>query len=137
MTPASKHAFDGAARPEPGDKRSHATSEGRFVIHLCLVAQPITIPQPRDPQLTRYRFFFSHCWESGRRLLQLNLGFFQTMVEAQKWHAILSRIYPDAFVSESPAAQPDLPVNTQVLRMLETDGVDGPKHGADRYGRCR
>jgi len=132
MTLAPKHAFDGAARPELGDKRTPATREGRFVINLCSVAQPITIPQPRDSQLTRFSFFFSHCWENGRRIFRLNLGFFRTLVEAQKWHAILSRIYPDAFVSESPAAQSDLPVNTQVLRMLETGSVDGPKHGADR-----
>jgi hypothetical protein len=35
-------------------------------------------------------------------------------------------------VSESPAAQPDLLVNTQVLRMLETGSVDRLEHGADR-----
>jgi hypothetical protein len=116
MTLAHKHPFDGAARPEPGDKRTPAAGEGRFVIILCSVAQPTAIPQPRDSQLTRFRFFFSHCWEDGRRQFRLHLGFFQTIVEAQKWHAILSRIYPDAFVSESPAAQPDLLVNTQVLR---------------------
>ena len=132
MTLAPKHAFDGAARPEPGDKRTPAAREGRFVINLCLVAVPITIPQPRDSQLTRFRFFLSHCWEDGRKRFRLHLGFFQTLTEAQKWHAILSRIYPDAFVSESPAAQPDLLVNTQVLRMLETGSVDGLEHGTDR-----
>ncbi len=132
MTLAPKHAFDDAARPESGDKRIPALREGRFVINLCSVAQPITIPQPGDPQLTRFRFFFSHCWENGHREFRLNLGFFQTIVEAQKWHVILSKIYPDAFVSESPAAQPDLLVNTQVLRMFERGSVDGLEHGADR-----
>jgi hypothetical protein len=132
LTLAPKHAFDGAARPEPGDRGTPATREGRFVINLCSVAQPITIPQPRDSQLTRFRFFFSHYWENGRRRFRLNLGFFQTIVEARKWHAILSRIYPDAFVIESPAAQPDLLVNTQVLRMLETSSVEGREHSADR-----
>jgi hypothetical protein len=120
MTLAPKHAFDGAARPEPGDKGTPAAREGRFVIHLCSVAQPTAIQQPRDSQLTRFRFFFSHCWENGHRRFRLNLGFFRTIVEAQKWHAILIRIYPDAFVSELPAEQPDLLVNTQVLRMRET-----------------
>ena len=132
MTLAPKHAFDDAPRPEPGDKRIPAAREGRFVINLCSVSQPITIPRSADPQLTRFRFFFSHCWENGRRGFRLNLGFFQTIVEAQKWHAILSKIYPDAFVSESPAAQPDLLVNTQVLGMLERGRVDGMEHGADR-----
>jgi hypothetical protein len=101
-----------------GDKRTSAAQEGRFIINLCSVAAPVTIPQSPASQLTRFHFFFSHCWEDGRRHYRLNLGFFQTRVEAQKWHAILSRIYPDAFVSESPAAQPNLPVNTQVLRIL-------------------
>jgi hypothetical protein len=132
MTLAPKHAFDGTARPELGDKRTPAAQEGRFVINLCPVVAPITIPQPRASQLTRFHFFFSHCWEDGRRRYRLNLGFFQTIVEAQKWHAILTRIYPDAFVIESPAAQPDLLVNTQVLRMLETGSVDRLEHGADR-----
>jgi hypothetical protein len=123
MTLAPKHAFHGTARPEPGDKTTPAAREGRFVINLCSVVAPITIPQPRASQITRFQFFFSHCWEDGRKLYRLNLGFFQTIVEAQKWHAILSRIYPNAFVIESsPAAQPDLLVNTQVLGHLSTGG---------------
>jgi hypothetical protein len=128
MTLAPKHAFDGIARPELRNKSTSAAREGRFIINLCSVAQPITIPQPRDPQLTRFRFFFSHCWEDGHRRFRLHLGFFQTIVEAQKWHAILSRIYPDAFVSESPVVQPDLLVNTQVLMMRETGRFDGLEH---------
>ena len=132
MTLASKHAFDGTAHPEPGGRSTPTAPEGRFIINLCLVTQPITIQQPRDSQLTRFRFFFSHCWEDGRKRFRLHLGFFQTIVEAQKWHAILSRIYPDAFVSESPAAHADLLVNTQVLRRLETGSVDGLEQGVDR-----
>jgi len=122
MTPAPKHALDGIVSPEPGDERTAAAREGRFVISLCLVTIPITIPQPRDSQLTRFRFFLSHCWEDGRKRFRLHLGFFQSMTEAQKWHAILSRIYPDAFVSESPAAGPDLLVNTQVLTSKHRGG---------------
>jgi len=118
-------------RAEPGDKGTPTAPAARFMINLCSVAQPITIPQPRDSQLTRFRFFFSHYWEDGRRRFRLHLGFFQTIVEAQKWHAILSRIYPDAFVSESSATQPGLLVNTHVLRMLETGSVHGLEHGAD------
>lgn len=108
----------GNASKESMDKGS-CTAPGRYVINLCSIAAPITIPQPRASQLARFHFFFSHCWEDDRRHYRLSLGFFQSIVEAQKWHAILSRTYPNAFVSESPAAQPDLLVNTQVLRVLE------------------
>src|SRR5258707_13762346 len=107
MTLAPKHAFDGTASPEPGDKRTPAAREGRFVINLCLVAVPIAIPQPRDSQLTRFRFFLSHCWEDGRKRFRLHLGFFQAITKAQKWHALLSRIYPDEFLSNSPSSPPD------------------------------
>jgi hypothetical protein len=78
---------------------------GKFVIHLCVVGAPITIPQPRSPELVRYRFFLHTCWEEGVKRHRLYMGHFQTRGEAEKWLETLRRIYPSAFVSETPKAE--------------------------------
>lgn len=78
---------------------------GKFVIHLCVVGAPITIPQPRSPDLVRYRFFLHTCWEEGVKRHRLYMGHFQTRAEAEKWLETLRRIYPSAFVSETPKAE--------------------------------
>ena len=114
MTLAPEHSSDGGAPDQ-----HNPVQQGEFVINLCAVAVPITIPQPRAPQLTRFRFFLSHSWEEGRRRYRLHMGYFPTAAEAQKWLDLLRRIYPSAFVSPAPAVRPDLLSNTEVLRILE------------------
>lgn len=137
MTLVPEHASDGTARPVAGDKGSPAAQEGGFVINLCSVAAPITIPQPRAPQLTRFRFFFSHCWEDSRRRYRLHMGYFPTAAEAQKWLAVLRKIYPSAFVSAAPVVQPDLLSSTEILRILQQPGVgvDGLELRADTMAK--
>jgi len=130
MTLAPKHAFDGSATLVAGDNGTPVAQKGRFVINLCSIAAPIPIPQPRASQLTRYRFFLSHCWEEGRRRYRLHMGHFQTVAEAQKWLDILRRVYPSAFVSEAPADQLDLLSNTEVLRILQQPVADLSELGA-------
>jgi hypothetical protein len=125
MTLAPEPPLDGAARPVAGDQQNPGVQPGEFVINLCAVAVPIAIPQPRAPQLTRFRFFLSHCWEEGRRRYRLHMGYFATAAEAQKWLDVLRRIYPSAYVSTAPAVRPDLLSNTEVLRILELPRVDG------------
>lgn len=132
MTLAPKHALDGTTRSTPDDKASPGTPAKLFVINLCSVATPITIPQPRAAQLTRFRFFLSHHWENGQRQYRLHMGDFPTVSEAQKWLAILRRIYPTACVSEAPAAQPDLMSSTQALKILEIGSLEGLPHGSGR-----
>lgn len=84
---------------------SSTAPAGKFVIHLCVVGAPITIPQPRSPDLVRYRFFLHTCWEEGVKRHRLYMGHFQTRAEAEKWLETLRRIYPSAFVSETPKAE--------------------------------
>jgi hypothetical protein len=127
MTLAPEHSSDGGAPDQQNPVR-----QGEFVINLCAVAVPITIPQPRAPQLNRFRFFLSHSWEEGRRRYRLHMGYFPTAAEAQKWLDLLRRIYPSAFVSTAPAVRPDLLSNTEVLRILELPRVDGSEQGGDR-----
>jgi hypothetical protein len=99
-----------------------ATAEGKFVITLCSVPTPVTIPQPRSPQLTRFKFFLGTSLEAGRKSYTLYMGYFTTPTEAEKWLGVLRGIYPEAFVSERSATQPDSFSDTQVLSILEKRG---------------
>jgi hypothetical protein len=81
--------------------------EGRFVINLCSVDTPITLPQPHSPELMRFKFFLSHRMEANRRRYTLHLGHFSTLTEAQKWLTILRGVYPNAFVSDGSLAAED------------------------------
>src|SRR5262245_52886249 len=89
------------------------TSSAQFLINLCSLDSPITVPQPRAPRLTRYSFFITHSWENGRRQYHLHMGYFGSIAEADKWLATLKRVYPDAHVGEAPESQPDLMSSTQ------------------------
>lgn len=96
---------------------SPGTQAGKFVISLCTVAVPITIPQPRSPELLRYRFFLHTCWEEGTRCHRLYMGYFATRADAEQWLGKLRRIYPSAFVSISPEAH--LLTSAQIMSLLD------------------
>ena len=102
----------------------------RWVINLCSLAAPMPIPQPRASRLTRFSFFLSHYREDGRRQYRLLMGYFASIAEADKWLATLKKVYPQAFVSEAPASQPDLMSDTQALRILEVGRVASVQTGA-------
>ncbi|MFL6606245.1 MAG: hypothetical protein ACJ8R9_33645 [Steroidobacteraceae bacterium] len=106
-------------------------AEGKFVITLCSVATPVTIPQPRSPQLTRFRFFLGQTMEGGRKRYTLYMGHFTTSAEAAKWLTILRGIYPDAFVSEGPVSQSGAISDTQVLSILEERRATNTAPSAD------
>jgi hypothetical protein len=107
---------------------SPSAQAGKFVISLCTVAVPIAIPQPRSPQLMRYRFFLHTCWEEGARCHRLYMGYFETREAAQKWLGTLRRIYPSAFVSVSPEAQ--ALTGSQVISLLDQPAsFSRPAHG--------
>jgi hypothetical protein len=104
---------------------SNGSSSRQFVINLCSLDSPITVPQPRAPRLTRYSFFLSHSWENGRRQYHLHMGYFNSAAEADKWLMTLKRVYPTAHVGEAPESQPDLMSSTQRLRVLAIGDVGG------------
>jgi hypothetical protein len=110
------------ARPETGGHGRSAAQPGTFIITLCSVQTPITIPKPRASEITRFRFFFSYCREDGARRYRLHLGYFPTLAEADKWFKILRRIYPDAYVTEGSAIQTDMLSDTQILTMSAIRG---------------
>jgi len=102
----------------------------RYVINLCALPTPITIPQPRASRLTRFSFFLNHSWEDGRRQYRLLMGYFASVAEAEKWLNTLRRVYPLAFISKAPDVQPELMSSTQALRILEIGSVE--TRGANR-----
>ena len=110
-----------------------------FVINLCSLAAPITVPQPRASRLTRYTFFLSHTWVDDRRQYRLHMGYFNTAAEADKWLATLKRVYPEAHVGEAPEAQPDLLTSTQRVRVLQIGQIgelpEDFQSGRDSYSR--
>ncbi len=106
----------------------------KYVITLCSLQAPITVPQPRAPRLTRYSFFLTHSWENGRRQYHLHMGYFASPDEADKWLTTLKRVYPTACVTEAPVVQPDLMTSTQRLRVLAIGDV-GPS--GDEWVRQR
>jgi hypothetical protein len=109
-----------------------APAEGKFVITLCSVATPVTIPQPRSPQLTRFRFFLGTSLVGNRKRYTLYMGHFTTVAEAEKWLTILRGVYPDAFVSEGEqTTQADSFSDTQVLSILEERRADRVVTGAE------
>lgn len=108
-----------------------AAAEGKFVITLCSVATPVTIPQPRSPQLARFRFFLGQSEQGGRKRYTLYMGHFATVTEAEKWLTVLRGIYPDAFVSEQSDRQTDSFSDTQVLSILEERRADPAATVAD------
>jgi hypothetical protein len=96
---------------------SPSAQAGKFVISLCSVAVPITIPQPRSPELLRYRFFLHTSWEEGTRMHRLYMGYFATREYAVKWLGTLRRIYPSAFVSFAPEVE--ALSNSQIVSLLD------------------
>jgi hypothetical protein len=103
---------------------------GPFMITLCRLTAPVTIKPPQAPQLKSFTFFVSHSREAdGSAGLHLNMGYFATLAEAQKWREMLRSSYPEAIAVRAPDAttvndeQPadgGAMTDTQVIRVLET-----------------
>jgi len=127
MTLEPKRVSYRRANPDAADQGTPVEKPGSLVINLCKVGVPITIPQPRSPQLRRFSFFLSHSWQGSRRKYRLQMGYFSTHVEANRWLKSLRGIYPGAFVSDVSAAQPEPLSDRQVLRTLEQGGGPTPE----------
>jgi hypothetical protein len=103
---------------------------GPFMLTLCRLTAPVTIRPPQTPQLKSFTFFVTHSREAdGSEGLHLNMGYFATLAEAQKWGQMLRSSYPEAIAVRAPDATPandEQPADsgamtdTQVIRVLET-----------------
>jgi hypothetical protein len=135
MTLELKRVSNRSASPEAVDQGIPAEKTGSLVINLCKVGAPITIPQPRSPQLRRFSFFLSHSSQGSRRKYRLQMGYFSTHVEANRWLKVLRGIYPGAFVTDVSAAQAEPLSDKQVLRIFEQGDADGSSSANDeQYG---
>lgn len=88
-----------AVRPQAG--------AGRFILTLCTLDAPVAIRQSQSPQLQPFTFFMSRaCQSDGSERLYLNMGYFNTLADAQRWAAIMGRQFPSAFATVAPGALP-------------------------------
>jgi hypothetical protein len=94
-----------ATGPEPDDTRFDEVAAsgdvGPFVLDLCSMPGPISIPQPRSEMLNRFSFFVNRRQEAGRDSYWLCMGYFATRGEAQKWLDLMRRVYPNAWVAQA------------------------------------
>lgn len=86
---------------ESYDEVSGGAELGPFVLDLCLIPGPVAIPQPRSPQLSRFSFFCRRREEDSRDRYWLQMGYFASWAEAQKWQGVLRNVYPDARIREA------------------------------------
>jgi hypothetical protein len=96
---------------------SPSAQAGKFVINLCTVEVPISVPQPRAPELVRYRFFLHTSWEEGARRHRLYMGYFTARAEAERWLGTLRKIYPSAFVTVAP--EMETLSSSQIVSLLD------------------
>ncbi|HEY4213643.1 MAG TPA: hypothetical protein VGM84_19350 [Steroidobacteraceae bacterium] len=113
-----------SAKPtEAWDQAGSRSETGKYVISLCSVPVPITVPQPRSPDLARYKFFLHTYWEEGSRRHRLYMGYFASRDDAARWLTTLRKVYPSAFVSETPESQSLS--NSQIVSLLDPDLPSG------------
>ena len=124
-----------------GEELATTAQPGSFIVTLRALPGPLAVPQPRAPELQRFRFFVSRRVADGCELFYLSMGFFPTLEECEKWLNIFRKTYPKAFVSKlagtpsiSMPAAPSLS-DTQILRVLESRAPKrDAEHGETRTG---
>lgn len=135
---------------------------GPFMITLCRLAEPVSIRPPQSPSLRPFTFFTSRARQrDGSGPLYLHMGFFETLVSADRWARAVRGRHPSAKASLAPlslwqlpswdepesaaddreadaaGSQPIAPVenksltDTQVLNILEARRPVGTQNDAD------
>lgn len=135
---------------------------GRFMVTLCTLDAPVSIRQSQSPHLRPFTFFVSRAYQADRtERLYLNMGYFNTLVDAEKWAEATRRQFPGAFATiasgapsqptgletasssplgvHAPASggrEPEVVklqslTDSQVLKILETRGDPTIRDGAD------
>ncbi len=134
---------------------------GRFILRLCAVAAPVSIRSPQSAHLRPFTFFLSReCQSDGCERLYLNMGYFDTMADAERWAESARRRFPSAIASIAPGTPsrsagseaPESPrgadatvlprignlarvrdgslTDSQILKILETRHVSTSRDGA-------
>jgi hypothetical protein len=96
-----------AGSPSPDPAHPAQAGLGHFMLTLCALAAPVSIRQPKSPQLAPFTFFMSRARESdGSEQLYLHMGYFDTMADAERWAELVRRHYPTAFATSAPVGLP-------------------------------
>jgi hypothetical protein len=124
---------------------------GHFMLTLCRLPAPVSIRPPQSPHLKPFTFFTScEPQPDGSEHLYLNMGYFETLADAERWVNAVRGRYPDAIARAAPTASVRPPnaeapaspagvsvsggrapakdeslTDTQVMRILETRGTSG------------
>ena len=78
---------------------------GRFMVTLCTLDAPLSIRQPQSPHLKPFTFFVSRAYQAdGMERLYLNMGYFNTLADAERYAEITRRQFPSAFATLVPRA---------------------------------
>ncbi len=120
------------------------------MLTLCRLVAPVTIRPPESPHLKPFTFFTSRArQQDGSEHLYLHMGFFQTLVDAEKWARAVRRRHPEAVATIAPPALWQLsdsddsassPVDnvqltdTQVLNILEMRRAAPGRNDGDESG---
>jgi hypothetical protein len=93
---AGKSDLD-SVRPQAG--------AGRFMVTLCTLDAPMAIRQPRSPQLQPFTFFVGRAYQAdGTERFYLNMGYFNTLADAERWAEKTRRQFPAAFATIASGA---------------------------------
>ncbi len=150
-----------AAKSDLNSVRPQAGA-GRFMVTLCTLDAPMSIRQPQSPHLQPFTFFVSRAYHAdGTERFFLNMGYFNTLADAERYAQVTRRQFPAAFAtlasrvatwshdqeaSSSPpvaiapetrepeASNAESLTDTQVLRMLDTRRDATVGEGADESG---
>ncbi len=151
----------GSSNPNPLHQAQ--TGTGHFMLTLCRLAAPVSIRPPQTPRLKPFTFFMSRARQpDGSEQLYLNMGYFETLADAERRLEAVRRHYPNAFATIAPvalahptnseaaslpsaASQPVAPTSsnptpvkdesltdTQVLRILEARSVSAVQDEVDK-----
>jgi hypothetical protein len=78
---------------------------GPFMLTLCRLAAPVSIRPPQSPQLKPFTFFTSRARQpDGSERLYLHMGYFESLIDAERWLQIARGRYPDAIATVAPTA---------------------------------
>jgi hypothetical protein len=78
---------------------------GRFMVTLCALDAPVSIRQPQSPRLKPFTFFVTRAHQAdGTERLYLNMGYFNTLADADRWAQTTRRQFPGAFATVASGA---------------------------------
>jgi hypothetical protein len=121
---------------------------GPYMLTLCGLPGPVSIRPAQSPQLRRFTFFTTCTRQhDGAEQVYLNMGYFQTLTDAQKLLPVIRRRFPDAIAIPTPAAllkpKSFAPVtgapltDTQVMKILEARGTAPAQNEAEETSRAQ